>query len=73
MLKRVEVTYEITRRVSEAYWVNEKEYQDIHDGELPERLAHNLEDAIDNLDGDREDDWAAVDLETGKQLQDWRG
>ena len=71
-MKKVGINYEVTRRVYEEYEVTEEEYEAIKEGEIPWLIQIDLENSIDSGSGDREDDWAAVDLETGKQLQDWR-
>jgi len=71
-MKKVGINYEVTRRVYEEYEVTDEEYEAIKEGEIPWLIQNDLENSIDTSCGDREDDWAAVDLETGKQLQDWR-
>ena len=71
-MKEVGITYEVTRRYYEKFIVTDDEYEEIYEGNLPERIAKECEDHIDELDGDREDDWTAVDEITGKVLQDWR-
>lgn len=71
-MKKVGINYEVTRRVYEEYEVTDEEYEAIQEGEIPWLIQNDLESNIDSGSGDRDDDWAAVDLETGKQLQDWR-
>lgn len=69
---KVGITYEITRTYYEEYEVTDCEYKEICEGELPEWVAEDLEYHIEELDGNRDDDWSAVNLETGKTIQDWR-
>ena len=71
-MKRVGITYEITRRCYKEYDVSDQDYVEIYKGNLPEEIAEDLENSIDELEGDRDDDWSAEDIDTGKTIQDWR-
>ena len=70
-MKRIEITYEVTRRTCETFLVTDEEYDLVKSGEIPERITMELENNIDTGYGDREDNWAAVDDETGEVLQEW--
>ena len=72
-MKKIGVTYEISRRVYKEYKVTNETYKRLYSGDpLPEDILVDLEDEIDSLNGDRDDDYAIEDLETGKTIQDWR-
>ena len=73
--KTVEVTMEVTYRVSLDYKVTRDEYEDIQAGLLPTEIQKSIKATIKDCPEtcDVETDWAATDKETDKQLQDWRG
>ena len=72
-MKKVGVTYEITKSIYMEYYVHDDQYTDIYEGSLPGEIISDLEWRLEDNDyGCRSDDWTAIDLETGKMLQDWR-
>ena len=70
-MKKVEVTYELIRRVAKKYEVSDEEYQSIKDGVLPELIETEMMDLCESGEADYEMDWAVVDAETMQVLQDW--
>ena len=70
-MKKVEVTYEVTRRVCDTFYVTDEEYEQIRGGELTSQIENDLEYMIDDGDGDRTVNWSAVDDKTGRVISDW--
>lgn len=77
-MKDIEVCFEVTRRVSAVFSVEDEEAQEISEGVLPEYIRDQMMETIGTQPGaefaiyDQEEDWTATDCETGKVLQDWR-
>lgn len=72
-MKKVEITYEVTRRYSETFNVTDDEYYMIEmDGEIPVRIQKDLEAGAASDDSYESTDWAAVDGDTGRDLVYWK-
>ena len=77
-LKDIEICFEVTRRVSAVFSVEDEEVVDISEGILPEYIREQMMETIGTQPGgeiakyDQDEDWTATDCETGKVLQDWR-
>lgn len=70
-MKKVEVTYEMTRLAAYIFEVSDEDYQSIKDGCLPLKIQSQMEILCKSKEAYAEDDWAAIDEETGKELQGW--
>lgn len=72
-MRKIEVTMEICFRLAKEIEVTEEEYREIEHGGLPDHIFNDMEDEIlGDLDHvDKDIDWAADDLETGKPIQGW--
>lgn len=70
-MKKIEVTYEITRRAAQTFEVSDEDYQSIKDGYLPLKIQSQMEILCKSKAADAKDDWAAVDAKTMRVLQDW--
>lgn len=71
-MKKVGINYEVTYRTYKEFEVTDEQYEEIYEGSLPDDIINDLVDAAEWGNADREDDWSAHDVETGKCLQDWR-
>ena len=77
-MKDIEICFEVTRRVSAVFSVEDEEVVDISEGILPEYIREQMMETIGTQPGgeiakyDQDEDWTATDCETGKVLQDWR-
>lgn len=72
-MRKIEVTMEISYRMAKEIEVTEEEYTKVKIGCLPYHIFNDMEDEIlGDLDHvDKDIDWAADDLETGKPIQGW--
>jgi hypothetical protein len=72
-MKKVEITYEVTRRYSETFNVTADEYYIIAmNGEIPIWIKKDLENGVKSDDSYESTDWAAVEGDTGKDLVYWK-
>ena len=72
-MKKIEITYEKTKRACRIFEVTNEEYASIKNGDVSIKIKTLLQEDIDTGYCDSDYNWAAVDCKTGEVLQDWRG